>query len=67
MKDLWTGELVGKMHVAEITLEDLGKEMGLSKAYISQILNGVRKPPNAKERLNAAFDAIVRKRKEGST
>ena len=66
MKDLWTGELVGKMHVAEVTLDELGESMGVSKAYVSQILNGVRKPPNAKERLNAAFDAVIEKRKEAT-
>ena len=63
MKDLWTGELVGQMHVAEVTLDDLAAEMGVSKGYVSMILNGIKKPPNAKGRLNDAFDSILRKRK----
>lgn len=64
MKDLWTGELVGKMHVAEVTLDDLAKEVGFSKAYVSMILNGIKKPAGARERLEAAFDAITQKRGE---
>lgn len=62
MKEAWTGRLVGKMHVEEITMEELGREIGVGKAYISQILNGIRRPAGAKERLEAAFKAIVERR-----
>lgn len=62
MKELWTGELVGKMHVAEVTLEELGAAMGVKKSYISMILNGRKTPANAKERLNAAFDKVMAER-----
>lgn len=66
MIEKWTGKLVGKMHNYRITLEDVGKEMGVSKPYVSMILNGSRKPPNARARLESAVDAIIdRQKKEG--
>ena len=64
MKELWTGDLVGKMHVAGVTQEDLAAALGWNKAYISMILNGSRKPAGAREKLEAAFDSVVAGRKE---
>lgn len=62
MREQWTGELVGKMHNAEVTLEELGKEAGVGKAYVSMILNGARSPAGARERLEAAFESIVKRK-----
>ena len=62
MPKKWTGVLIGKMHNAEITYDDLAREMGVGKAYISMILNGSRNPPDAKKRLNAAYKAVLEKR-----
>lgn len=62
MKEAWTGSLIGRMHVEEITMEQLAKEMNCTKSYISRILNGTRNPPNARERLEAAFENILRRR-----
>ena len=59
----WTGTLVGKMHLAKITCAELGREAQMSKSYVSMILNGSRCPPQAKERLYAAYDRIVERRK----
>lgn len=67
MKEAWTGELIGKMHNAEVTYEEIGAEIGCGKAYISMILNGSRSPAGAREKLTAAFDAIVQRRKESIT
>ena len=64
MPEKWTGLAVGRMHVNCITLEDLGHEMGCTRSYVSMLLNSVRKPPNAKERVNAAIDNIIARRKE---
>jgi len=63
MPEKWTGELVGRMHNEDVTLEDLANQMGVTKGYISQILHCRRTPPNAKERLNTAFADILTKRK----
>lgn len=63
MVQKWTGRLVGKMHNERIKAEDIASELGVSTAYVSMILNGKRNPPNAKERFEAAVNAIIEKRK----
>lgn len=63
MNEKWTGVLIGKMHNEGITYLDLAKEMSVTKAYISMILNGARKPKGIEKRMKAAFDSIVEKRK----
>lgn len=62
-KEKWTGRLIGRMHNEGVTYEELGAELGISKAYVSMILNGGRKPKGIKERMEAAFEAVLDKRK----
>lgn len=64
MPEVWTGTLIGKMHNKGITYDDLAKEMGVTKAYISMILNGARKPEGIRKRMEEALAAIIN-RKEG--
>lgn len=64
LPEKWTGRLIGKMHNEKVTYEDIAAEIGTTKAYVSMILNGRRNPANARERLEAAVDAIVQRRKE---
>lgn len=63
MKPNWTGDLISKMHVHEVTYEELARELGVGKPYVGMILNGRRNPPDAKERLQAAFERVLKKRK----
>ena len=63
MPEKWTGILVGKMHNAGVTCTEIAQQLGVTKEYVSMILNGKRTPPMAKERLNAAFTAILERRK----
>ena len=68
MPEKWTGTLVGKMHNERVRIEDIAVQLGVSKAYVSMILNGKRTPAGAKERLNGAFAEILEARhgnKEG--
>lgn len=62
MPEKWTGRLIGKMHNEGITQEDVAAEMGVTKSYISMILNGSRKPDGARSRLEGAVDAIIERR-----
>ena len=62
MPEAWTGELVGKMHCARVKVEELAKELGVTRAYVSLILCGHRKPPEAERKLNEAFERIVSRR-----
>lgn len=64
MPEKWTGRLVGKMHNERVTYDELAAELGVCKAYVSMILNGHRKPAGIKERMEAAFAEIIRKREE---
>lgn len=62
MPEKWTGKLVGRMHNERVRIEDIANQLGVSKGYISMILNGKRTPDGAKERLNGAFTAILEAR-----
>lgn len=64
MREAWTGELVGRMHVEEVTQDDLAKEMKCTKSYVSRLLNGTRTPKGGRERCEAAFANIIARRKE---
>ena len=64
MPEKWTGALIGEMHNNKITYEDLAKEMGVSTAYISMLLNGARKPKEIRQRMEAAYAAVIRRRKD---
>ena len=63
MPEKWTGKIVGKMHVEEITNIDIAKEMGVSPSYVSMILNSTRTPATAKERVTNALEAIIERKK----
>lgn len=63
MRPKWTGDLLGDMHINEVTQEDLARELGICKSYVSMILNGARTPPEAKERLQEAYKRVLMKRK----
>ena len=63
MPEKWTGRLVGRMHNEHITYDDLAKELGVTKSYVSMILNGSRKPDGIRERMESAVSGIITKRK----
>lgn len=64
MPEKWTGVLIGKMHNAHVSYDDLAAELGLTKGYLSLILNGKRNPPGARKRLEGAVKAVIERRKE---
>ena len=66
MPEKWTGRLVGRMHKERVTYEDLGKEMGVTKAYISMILSGARKPEGIRERMESALNSVIERKKAGA-
>ena len=62
MPNEWTGALIGRMHNARVTRDELAAELGYKKAYVSLILNGKRTPKDAQNRLEAAFERILERR-----
>lgn len=55
----WTGEIVGKMHMARITQKALAAHLGVTREYVANILNGHRSPKGAEARFRAAVDALA--------
>lgn len=60
--DKWTGRLIGRMHNAGVTANDLAEHLGVTKSYISMILNCKKKPNDAQAKLETAFAEILEKR-----
>lgn len=58
----WTGEFVGRMHINRITITQLAQEMGVTREYVSMILNGHRSPDGIEQRMNDALDKLVEDR-----
>jgi len=65
MVEKWTGNLIGKMHNERITYEELASEIGVTRSYISMLLNGKRKPPGTRAKLEGAVKTII-ERKHGA-
>lgn len=59
----WTGNLVGLMHDHKISKTDLAVELGVTREYVSMVLNGHREPAGAKERFEAAVNSLIEKQK----
>ena len=58
----WIGELVGQMHNNKISKSQLAEHMGVSREYVSMILNGHRDPAGAESKFrNAVSEIIARK------
>ena len=55
----WIGELVGQMHNNRVSKTQLAEQMGVSREYVSMVLNGRRCPTGAKERFCAAVAQII--------
>ena len=47
MPEEWTGRLIGEMHNADISRAEVAKELGVSTAYVTMVLNGIRTPEGA--------------------
>ena len=59
----WIGEFVGQMHCHRVSITQIAQEMGVTREYLSAILNGHKNTAGMEVRLYAALDSIVKKRK----
>lgn len=57
----WTGDFVGRMHTHRVTITQLAQEMGVTREYLSMILNGHREPNGIEQRMNDALDNLIEK------
>lgn len=54
----WTGQLVGDIHVAGLTIKQVAREAGLNDKYVSQVLNRDDESPRAEAKLRAALERL---------
>ncbi len=67
MPEKWTGELLMIMHNNKIRRAEVADKLGISKAYTTQILNGLRSPSRMEEKMRAAVDEILAEREKGAS
>lgn len=60
----WTGNLVGLMHDNKITKTMLAEELGVSREYVSMILNEHREPALAEARFVDAVHRLIEKKEK---
>lgn len=58
----WIGDFVGRMHRHRVTITQISQEMGVTREYLSMILNGHRETPGIDKRMNDALDRIIEKK-----
>lgn len=66
MPEKWTGELLMIMHNNKIRRAEVAKKLGISRAYTTQILNGLRRPSHIEEKMRAAVEEILAEREKGA-
>lgn len=55
----WTADLVGQMHKHKISKTQLADHMGVTREYVSMVLNGHREPAGAEQRFRRAVDELI--------
>lgn len=55
----WTADLVGQMHKHKISKTQLADHMGVTREYVSMVLNGHREPTGAEQRFRRAVDELI--------
>lgn len=56
----WTGDFIGRVHLANITLKAVAEEAKLDDKYVSQVLHSENPSPKAKEKLYAALGRLTK-------
>lgn len=59
MPKKWTGDLVGLMHDNKISKSLLADKLGVTREYVSMVLNGHREPAGAEQRFREAVNDLI--------
>lgn len=59
MSAQWTGEVIGKMHLAKVSMKQLASEIGWHEKYLSAVMNGHREPKGAEEKVRDALSRLL--------
>ena len=62
----WIGDFVGQMHLYRVSKTQLAQEMGVTREYVSTILNGHRAPVGIEKRMKEALNSIIEKQGEAT-
>lgn len=55
----WIGDLVGQMHKHKISKTQLADHLGVTREYVSMVLNGHREPAGVEDRFQKAVADII--------
>lgn len=55
----WTADVIGKMHLNNVTARQLAATVGWHPKYLSAVLNGHKNPAGAEEKVRAALDKLI--------
>ena len=55
----WIADLVGQMHKHRISMKQLADQLGMSREYVSMVLNGHRDPAGAETKFTQAVSEII--------
>lgn len=58
----WTGNLVGLLHDNKISKTQLAEELGVTREYVSMVLNGHREPEGAEGKFTDALTRIIERK-----
>ena len=65
MPEQWTAEIIGEMHLKQVTAKELSKQLGYRREYVSMVLNGHRRPKNAEQTFRRALDELIQQKQAG--
>lgn len=57
----WTADVIGKMHLNQITAKRLAEHLGYTPEYVSMVLNGKKEPKNGEQVFRLAVDELSAK------
>lgn len=66
MLPLWTGEVVGTMHIYGITSKELAGRIGIARAYLSRLLNAKNSTATAEKQIKEALKSMVEEKVNAS-
>ncbi len=59
----WTAEVIGKMHLYGIKIQELAEYLDYHPKYVSMVLNGKKEPKRAEFIFTAAVDKMIAEKK----
>lgn len=58
----WTGDYVGRLHKHRVSQQEIADVLGVSRQYVTMILNGWKEPVGAEHTLEEALQTVLSRR-----